>query len=355
MIPPEPAAEKPQNPTQPVTVAAMGAISAVGADTAQTAASVRAGLSAYQESDYCNREGSSMIMALVPDDALPPLDQELLKETRLTGRQQRILRLHGAALQPMIEQLGDQPVPLMLAAPEKQFGRRTVVSDTFLTPLAVQTKLNIDFNNSYVYPYGRAAGFFALEAAMLLLEQNICTQVLVAGADTYLDMQLLAMLDREERVLAQETMDGFAPGEGAAAILLKKSDGNGVKIYPPGIAQEPGHRYSEQPYKGEGLSNAISQALVYGNAPVKTVMAGLTGEHFGAKEWGVSVVRNRKQLDEDFNIMHPVDCFGDCGAALGLMLMQLAITGLRGGYLPGPVLAWSSSEHDPRAAVYIER
>jgi len=342
-----------QRPSIPVEIVAAGMLTPVGANADMTAASVLAGISAYQASDILNRQFNPMTLAMVPEDALPPLDDTLAK-LGLTGRQQRLLRLATPALQQLLEHL-PAPVPLMLCGPEKIPGRHSVISDKFLQYLAAQTQAPIDLANSYVFPDGRAAGLYALESAMLMLEQGKCQQVLVGGIDSYIDLHLLASLDKDERVLAEGVMDGFVPGEGAAFMLLQSAvTNNRVKVFPPGIGEEVGHRYSQQPYLGDGLAGAVSEALTDAEVqPARTVFSSFNGENFSAKEWSVAALRNREFLDPDNQLIHPADCYGDLGAATVPVLMILASLGMIKGYYTAPSLVWASSEYQQRAAVYM--
>jgi 3-oxoacyl-[acyl-carrier-protein] synthase-1 len=122
----------------------------------------------------------------------------------------------------------------------------------------------------------------------------------------------------------------------------------------PGIATEPGHRYSAEPYKGEGLSEAFTSALDNSQfTSIKTIFSSLNGEHFGAKEYGVAVSRNLSNLDADFKLEHPADCYGDLGAASAPILMGLSSIGLNKGYVQGPVLVYCSSEGEYRGATCV--
>jgi len=345
-----------QRPTQVLEVVAMEMITPVGADVVQTAASVRAGISAYQASSTHNKHFNPMSLALVPNDALPPLDDDVAKLPNLTGRQQRMLQLATLPLQQLLETFPLQmATPLVLAGPEKLPGRPSIVSDEFLQQLQMQTQAPLDLKNSYVLPYGRAAGFDALETAMLLIEQGVSQTVILGAVDSYLDLHLLGYLDSEDRVLAEGIMDGFAPAEGAAFMLVQAAtDKSSIRLYPPGIAEEAGHRYSSTTYKGDGLAAAVSEALSHlTNNTVKTVLAGFNGEYFNTKEWGVAATRNSQKIASELNMVHPADCLGDPGAALGLILMQLGIIGLTKGSYTGPLMVWCSSELAPRGAVCI--
>ncbi len=343
-----------ERPTRNVEILAFGMLTPVGADAGMTAASVRSGISAYESSSVMNKQFNPMTMALVPEEALPPLNEELL-ELSLTSRQQRLLRLSTPALQQLAEVI-TKPIPLLLCGPEKMPGRRSVISDKTLQQMATQTGVEFDLENSYVFPQGRAAGLYALESAIYMLESGQFEQVIIGGADSYLDLYLLATLDADDRILAEGIMDGFAPGEAAAFMMIKLADENSkLKITPPGIADEPGHRYSEEPYKGEGLANAVTEALSTGTREkIKTVFASFNGENFGAKEWSVAAIRNQQQLDPDFSIIHPAEYYGDIGAATVPVLLALAHIGITEGYYQKPALVWASSEFEQRAASCIE-
>jgi 3-oxoacyl-[acyl-carrier-protein] synthase-1 len=122
----------------------------------------------------------------------------------------------------------------------------------------------------------------------------------------------------------------------------------------PGLGQEQGHRYSKEPYLGNGLADAVRAAVqgVPGRA-IRTVFCSFNGESFGAKEWGVAAIRNAEALHGDFRLEHPADCFGDLGAAMAPVLVGLAALGLRKGYTPGPSLVWCASEGALRAASLV--
>ena len=319
-------------------ICGIGMVTAVGGCAAQTASSVRAGISGYQESSICNKRFEPMTLALVPEEVLPPMAEELTGAAGLTTRQVRMLRLADPALQEALTLLPAGPSPpLFLAVPETVPKRPPAVTETFLDNLAIQTQQRFDRATSRLFPAGRAAGFAAITAAIERLAQERQDYVLVGGVDSYLDLYLLGTLDMAGRVLARGVMDGFAPGEGAAFLLLGSERARqtlgldqAVFVHTPGIASEAGHRYSDQPYKGEGLAEAVSLALAANRSgPIRTVLAGLNGENFGAKEWGVAAIRNQPALDPDFRFEHPAECFGDTGAAVAPILVALAAIGLR--------------------------
>ncbi|WP_141620441.1 beta-ketoacyl synthase N-terminal-like domain-containing protein [Myxococcus sp. AB036A] len=339
----------------------MGMTTPVGLRAAASATAIRAGISRLREHDFINRQGRPMILASLPDEVLPALVPELAAQHSLTSRQARMLRLATHALQEAAAPLKEEPLPLLLASPEPTPGRQGPLDAQFLQRLSLQTGIRFAAGTSRLSARGRAAGLELLKPALALLQSRTARAVLVGGVDSHVDAGVLGILDQEGRVHAEEVLDGFVPGEGAGFLLLSAQ-----KILPnsraiahvsaPGLGEEQGHRYSEQPYLGDGLADAVRAAVEGASGlPIRTVFASLNGESFGAKEWGVAFIRNREALHPELRMEHPADCFGDLGAATGPVLVGLAALGLKRGHLPGPCLAWCSSETAPRAATLVSR
>ena len=340
----------------------IGMTTAVGVGAAQTATSVRAGIARLAESEIRDRELELIVMATLADDDLPPLEASLAAQADLSLREARMLRLAAAAL---VEVVGDAAavaqIPLLLAVPEADQGQAAPAGDRFLARLARQSGIAFDIPGSAMFPHGRAAGFHAFEAALRLLDSGEVGLVLVGGVDTYLDKARLAVLDRAARLLSSG--DGFAPGEGAGFLLLGREEskraartGAFARLAAVATGIEPGHRESDEPYLGEGLSATLQAVFAAPGAPaepVKSVFAGLNGENFWAKEWGTAYLRSRERFEDDFDLLHPVDCFGDPGAALGPILTGLAALGIQQGHVSEPCLAWCSSDREERGAALL--
>jgi 3-oxoacyl-[acyl-carrier-protein] synthase-1 len=340
----------------------IGMMTAVGIGAPQAAASVRAGIARLSESSILNRQFQPMVMATLPDHELPPLEPSLEKLPGLTSRQMRMLRLAGPALREAVADVGSvADVPLFLALPEARPDRADPAGPKFLEHLATQSGVAFAISESRTYPSGRAAGFIALAEALERIESGRTPRALVGGVDTYLDLHLLATLDAERRVLAEGVMDGFAPGEGACFMLLGSASAGGqpvAHVVGAAMGMEAGHRYSEETYRGDGLAQAFQALFAIDAAadePVRTVFAGLNGENFGAKEWGAAYLRSKEQFADDMELHHPVDCFGDAGAALSVLLVALGAIGIRGQYVRTPCLAWASSDHAERGAALLSR
>jgi 3-oxoacyl-[acyl-carrier-protein] synthase-1 len=334
-----------------------GAVCAIGIGAAQCSASFRAGLSGYMQSPIIGRNDEPIVTALVPDADLETLHDSLVTQP-LSDRERRMLRLGGMALRQATVAL-HEPVPLFLALPEPNAGRVAHSQRGFFEHLNVQAESSFDTAASQYFELGRAGSLFALDAAIAALAAGR-RQVLVGGIDTCLDLTRLAELDGERRLLGSDVKDGFVPGEGAAFLLLSSSRGSAQRaptiVRAVGTAQDAGHRYSDEPSLGVGLSHALNDALQKSAAlPVlRTCFAGLNGENFGAKEWGVAQLRHHALFDPALIFEHPADCFGDVGAAMGTLLIALSDEILRNAQRPGPILVWASSDRAPCACAYLD-
>jgi 3-oxoacyl-[acyl-carrier-protein] synthase-1 len=338
---------------------------AVGMSAPTTAASVRAGVSRFHETDLEDRRGEPIVMAMLPDEALPPLDGALERDPWMTALQARMLRIAAGALRETLDAAISrvERIPLLLAVPEPLPGRSPPVAPGFLRWLGVQAGVDLAWERSRAFPLGRAGGIAALGDALARIASLSDPYVLVGGVDSYRDPDLLDALDKEGRIRAAGVTDGFIPGEGAGFVLLA-SDGRATqqsraalaRVDAAAIDRERGHRYATEPYRGDGLDGALRalfEAVSGGSEPVHTVYAGLNGEHFHAKEWGVASIRHQPHFAEDLAIEHPIDCLGDTGAALAPLMIGLAALGAQRGYRRSPCLVWCSSDLETRGAALV--
>ncbi len=311
-----------------IYIAATGMITSVGVNTAMTTAAVRAGINAYQESAYYNKQRKLMKMALVPDDALPPLNENLSSKT-LTARQRRMLRLTLPPLVEVLQNHQDQkPIPLFLSVPESIPNSPAPNFSNFVQLITEQTGVKFDLDCSRVFATGRVGGLHAVEMAFRYFAASGKEYALVGGVDSCIDLAWLHALDQQDRIVAEELDDGFAPGEAAGFLLLatEKVVNNEplTALSPPGFGSETGHRYSEAPCKSEGATNAMAMAFEHNpNENIETVYSSHNGESFCSKELGVAITRNQKMLSESFTHEHPADCFGDIGAAFAPVLLGM--------------------------------
>jgi 3-oxoacyl-[acyl-carrier-protein] synthase I len=340
-------------------IGATHVLCSIGSGTEQVWTSARAGIARIGSSHVMDRHSEPIQMGLVPEAALGELNPEI-DALPLPARARRMLRLAAPSFQAVAKDV-EPPVPVFIGLPEltdEQAPWLKYIPD-YLQRL---TGVRVDRRQSAVVPRGRAAALIALEQALDSLQTGAAPAAIVGGVDTYLDLRLLAALDGEQRILGLRVMDGFVPGEGAAFFVVRGSgakptiNGRSIVINAAASAMDPGHRYGDAPARGEGLATALDRVrerMAPPPGPIATMFAGLNGESFDAKLWGVARLRHHDLFSTGMLVEHPADKFGDPGAALGAMLITLAAQALESGTRPGPALVWAASDREPRACAVL--
>lgn len=369
-------------PLPPAEIVSVGLVTPVGLYAAAASAAIAAGRSRARRSEVVGQTGERQAMHLVEEGYLEPLNPGIVS-IGCTVPHRRMLQLGGAAL---AEAAAGCPAPalppLLLALPEVLPGSADLVGESFVSHLATQAGIQIDEARSATYRQGGAGVLFALRDALEMLAAKKVSHIIIGGVDTFLDVMRLATLDSEGRLCGPHSRLGFMPGEGAGFLLLRapQERQRGKPLLPPGphalarvlavgTGAEKGHRYSKEPYRGDGLAEAF-EALFQGLPPshpkVRCVYAGFNGEEMPAKEWGVARLRNPERFADELRVEHPADCIGDSGAALGAIMLGLAALAIDQGYWPeprpiwanedpGPCLVWSTSDRETRAVALLQR
>ncbi len=187
--------------------------------------------------------------------------------------------------------------------------------------------------------------------------------MLIGGSDCGWHYPHLDGLDGLGRLLAEGNPDGYAPGEGAAFLLLtpharlaQVRQGNLVALRRPGVADEPGHFFAAEPYRGEGLDRAFKGAFAEDfSGAIHSIYSSMNGEHYWAKELGVAQLRNRTRLPEGVRIVHPAEGYGDLGAATGAALVALAAEHLHRDRTAQANLVYCSADLGRRGALVLEK
>ncbi len=343
-------------------IAGIGMVTPVGFDFTSTVAAVEAGINRFQESEYFGKSMKPFTMSLIPRDVLPRISFKLNQVEDSTIQMGIMLQTSDIALN-QIEPLKamDSPPPLFLACPEGYAECASTVSPRFIEYLMKQTDANIETSTSRIIGTGRAGVIDAVDLAFKYLQQMEGDYVLVGGADSYQEEDLLTFLDRDDRIAAEEVLNGFIPGEAAGFLLLTRNRQNAmvwgdgvISLSQPGIEAEKGHMYSEASYLGDGLATAIKKSLVaHKGEKISTLYSSMNGEQFWSKELGVALLRNKESLSDDYAFEHPADCLGDIGAASGAVLIGLASAQLARSGSPASHLVYCSSDQEYRGAICV--
>lgn len=337
-------------------VVATGMVTPVGGNTAMTLAAVNARINQYQASSYINRHSKPMTVARVPSEILPSLDDQG-QLAKLNGREKRLIQLAKPALEEVLANYPlANPLPMFLAGPELLPSGAKSITAQILGHIVGQTGANINLQNSRYFSSGRTGVIEAIELAFRYLATTGNQYVLVGGVDSYLDAATLGFLDIEGRVLAEGMSDSFAPGEGAGFLLLSSKAPSSVaaRLFRPGLGVEKGYIYSDEPYVGQGLTDAFTRAIANGcGEKIATVFSSMNGENYFVKEFGVAAMRNSQAFEQDYAHEHPADCYGDLGAASAVMLIAMAQAKILDSKSSAQSLVYCSADLASRAAVCL--
>jgi 3-oxoacyl-[acyl-carrier-protein] synthase I len=351
---------------RPLYIANTGLITSIGDTTDRIYFATKAGISGYAVANYHTHDHQNMVLALVPDDALPELSERLNFSGKISFRDKRILRMSLLAAKDAMQGFqGGKAIPVIFSAPEHYAGFNNAIDVNFLKYFIQQSGLPIDAGYSRLMHTGRTGVIDALKLADQYLYDLNFSHVLIGGGDSCQHSEYLELLDADSRVKARRTNpaegeDAFSPGEGAGFLLITRdprqalhSQQYRIRLDPPGFAQEPGHLYSQQPDFAKGLDQAAKQALANRKKPNKAVdfiYSSMNGEHYWSKELGVMLSRNQSNISDQIKIEHPAENYGDIGAASSAGLIQMAHSRLLESS-PASCLVCASSDHGNRAAV----
>lgn len=167
-------------------------------------------------------------------------------------------------------------------------------------------------------------------------EPDPVRQVLLVGADSFLDAATIEHYLAENRLLCPDNADGFIPGESAAALLIRLGSARdeGVHITGLGLAREAAQPDGQIPNRATGLTQAIRAALAQARCTPNRLafrMSDQNGEQFFIREAANAVTRimldavSAGQPGTGLPVHHIADCVGETGAAAGpLALAYLA-------------------------------
>jgi 3-oxoacyl-[acyl-carrier-protein] synthase-1 len=347
---------------RPLAVTATAAITSAGAGAAQTCASIRAGIVRLGEHAYHRsvardpewQEGEPLVVAAAGD--VDPF----------AGGHQRLHALLAPALVELtrdgrLQRADLAATALLVALPSSDPATdRWALDDLFVPDLCRRTGLS--FHTTRVSRAGHAGVFALLDEAAELLAGREVEACVVAGVDSYLSVDRLKALDAAYRLKSARNVDGFVPGEAAAAILVespRRMQARKVEaratIAGLGLGEEPETVRSDKASTGRGLTAALRQALPSSGNPA-WVLCDLNGESYRAFEWGVALARLGERLGGIERLGLPARSVGDVGAATGALLAIMAVEGFRRGYAPaGDALCWTGSEGPLRAAARVSR
>ena len=213
---------------------------------------------------------------------------------------------------------------------------------------------------SHVIARDHVAAIVGLREAAELFSKKEATHCVVAGVDSLIQQDLAEYYLSKRRLLTSQNSNGFCPGEAGAAVLvrLERGDSDELRVLGTGMAREEATIESEEPLRGEGLTSAIGEAfsqsrLTYDDMHYR--ITDLNGEHYKFKEMTLAMLRyQRKPKPKLFDLWHPIEHIGDVGAAIGPLVLGVALHAGQKSYGNGPtVLCTFGNDEGERAAAVV--
>lgn len=300
-------------PVTPLAIISTGMVTPVGLDSASSCAAIRCAIDNFGETRFIDAGGEWQI------------GSEVRLEKPWRGRT-KLLKMAAMSISECLAAAGTTEttnIPLFLCLPESDRpGRMIADDDLFFADL--QNELGMEFAaRSRVLCHGHTAVVVGLKHARDMIDSGQANNVIIAGVDSLLSAAALRQYQENERLLTSQNSNGFIPGEGAACLLLGKHSGRGATgllIHGVGFGVEKARLGSGLPLRADGLKTAINASLAETGCQMHDLdyrITDMTGEHYYFKEASLALSRTLKQVKPEFDILHPTDCVGEAGAAIG--------------------------------------
>src|SRR5439155_23816505 len=125
-------------------------------------------------------------------------------------------------------------------------------------------------------PRDNAAGAAGIMQAHQLIDSGKARWCIVAGVDSFLQREMVGAYMRDRRVLTKANSNGFIPGEAGTAMLVgaassEPSVAGELHILGMSLTREKATISSEEPFRAEGLIQAVRQALAEAKVSINDV------------------------------------------------------------------------------------
>jgi len=338
---------------QQISIKACGLVTAVGFNSASSLAAIRAGIHGVKEENLWDWDAGEFLSAGKVDlpqwweglgklaDLVAPAIQECLNAAKPTDSAE---------------------IPILLGVAAKDRPYRLEGLDGQLLE-EVEYKLNLNHHPmSTVIPMGRVSLVKGIQLAAHYFKTRQVPLCIIAGVDSFLDQEVVEAYMDQRRILTTDNSNGFIPGEAGSAVLLASTTEaaySELSIKGIGIAKESASINSEEPLKGNGLAEAIAQALDDAETDIYNIryrITDLNGEHYKFKEASLAATRfMHKPVKWTFDLWHPIEFVGDVGSAIGPLALAIALHANQKGYsISTNALCHFSNDDGYRGAVVVE-
>ena len=342
-----------------ILIAGLGAATPIGRSVGASAAAVRAGIAGFASHPYMV-DSVGLPMRIAP---LPWIDPARAIGDRIGDALVIALR---EALCPLRDAQRRPPLTLLLNLPPARPGLPADLAKQ------IGVRLNHEFADTFkriaIASLGHAGALVGLKSAWALLDTEPEGVCVVAGADSYLEPDLLEWLEQTDQLHGAGERNnawGFIPGEGGGALLVCTPDTlRRLGLMPLGRLRSVGLGGEAKLIgtgtvcTGLGLTEAVRATLggwLRSGELLSDVYCDMNGEPYRADEYAFLVTRTREHFGAPSEFVSPADCWGDVGAASAPLLIALACVAGTKRYSKGSTaLVWASSVNGERGAALID-
>jgi len=372
-----------QRKSDSIVVTGLGMISSIGRDVVTSCASARAGITRESELDYFSVfDEESVKLVPVVGHAITGFSEGFVGLGRLiclgaaaladlltyTGLKDMewdktgfFLNLSSGYYMDVFEVLDMEESGFMVSQRVVRSDRTKAVEEEYRTdviPLLLNlNEISIPERNQMVYFKDHHGVIAAIQDAVILLRQGVLDRCIIGGIDSYVEPDILQILESLALLKTSAKPAAFLPGEAAAFFMIERYDRACLRkgkiegiLEAPAIASESCHRFSKVPSVGVALSEAIESAFVRlhgrGNE-VGLIISNLNGDPWMANEWGncMSRISTKHAIREQPQWCPPLS-LGETGAATGAIAICMGVRGFVRGYAKTNLILVSMSSYN---------
>lgn len=335
-----------------LAIKASGMVTAVGYTSPATCAAIRAGIRGVEESHLWDAESGTNLGA--GKVFLPHWWDSISK----------LADLVAPAVQECVQAAASVPgenIPIFLGvSTPTRLARPVDLEQQILGEL--QERLGFRIHpRSEVIARSQTSVAIGLQKAARCFSQEQLPYCVVAGVDSLIDQELANYYLRQRRLLTPKNSNGVVLGEAGSAVLVSRASapGSGLEVLGVGVGREKAPIESEEPLRGEGLIQAVGQALRDAGLAFDDLqyrISDLNGEHYKFKEMVFVMLRyERKVKPKLFDLWHPIEYVGEVGAAIGPIVMGVALHASQKAYGVGPSMLCTFSNDDGERVAIVAR
>lgn len=337
----------------PLAIKAAGMVTAAGFNAESSCAAIRAGIRCVNETNLWDAESGEYLAA--GRVLLPHWWVGTGKLAELAAPAIHECMCAAAPTRP-------EKIPLLIGlSPDDRPYRFANLDAEILAELEDRLEFPLH-HESKVVAKDRVSALVAISEAERLIAAGVSEFCVVAAVDSLVQQELVKHYLAERRLLTPLNSNGFSPGEAGGALLVGKSFSDHkpeLRVLGIGMGWEPANIESHAPLRGEGLTSAISEALTTAGLSMQDIdyrITDLNGEHYRFKEMTLAAMRfPTKPKPKLFDLWHPIEYIGDVGAAIGPIVLGLAIDASRKDYGIGPTVLCTFGNDDGTRAAAIAK